>query len=46
MKMHTHVYVHRQVEEIAQWIRSVMRCKTKKSKCVNFAESSVAPLWA
>ena len=31
MKMHTPVLLHRRVEEIAQWIRSIMHSKTKKN---------------
>jgi len=30
MKMHTPVLLHRRVEEIAQWIGSIMHYKTKK----------------
>jgi len=33
--MHTPVHPRHEVEEIAQWIGSVMHYETKKSKCVN-----------
>jgi len=32
MKMHTPVLLHHRVEEIAQWIGSIMHCKTKQER--------------
>ena len=37
MEMHTHIHLRHQVEEIVQWIESVMYCKTKQKKVKVFS---------
>ena len=39
MKIHTPVLLHHQVKEIAQWIGSIMHCKTKKKNISGLALS-------